>query len=89
MAYRGQNGTVVSCICSRAKATSGSAVWGTDYYTDDSALCVAAVHAGRITFLGGTIHAVITGERNSYIGSHRNGVVSESWGRFSGSYYFQ
>jgi N-acetylneuraminic acid mutarotase len=88
MAYRGQIGREISCSCSASMAGSGT-VWGTDVYTDDSALCRAAVHAGRITPSGGTIRAVISGGRSSYTGSTRNGVTSNSWGGWPGSYSFQ
>ncbi len=87
-AYRGQNGYQLSCRCSASMAGGGS-VWGTDVYTDDSTLCRAAVHAGRITTSGGAIRAVISGGRSSYTGSTRNGVTSASWGSWSGSYSFQ
>ena len=86
--YRGNNGAVVGCYCSSSASTSGS-VWGTDFYTDDSSLCSAAVHAGRITPSGGRIRAVVTNGLGSYTGSTRNGVTSFSWGSWPGSYYFQ
>jgi hypothetical protein len=45
--------TELVCRCS---ASDGSGtVWGTDYYTDDSRLCAAAVHAGAIPASGGII----------------------------------
>lgn len=62
-------------------------VWGTDIYTDDSSICTAAVHAGLITFMtGGTIVLATKPGRSSYTGSRRNGVVSESWGRYDASF---
>jgi hypothetical protein len=63
-------------------------VWGTNFYTDDSSLCVAAVHAGRITTSGGRITAMISGGRSSYTGSTRNGVTSFPWDSWDGSYSF-
>ncbi|NDH63282.1 MAG: hypothetical protein EBY18_16915 [Alphaproteobacteria bacterium] len=39
------DGAKLSCIC--AAGTSGG-VYGSDRYTADSAICTAAVHAGRI-----------------------------------------
>ncbi|WP_346729629.1 LCCL domain-containing protein [Corallococcus exiguus] len=35
-------------------------MWGTDLYTDDSSVCVAAVHAGAITTAGGTVVVTIS-----------------------------
>jgi hypothetical protein len=86
--FRGRNGTEVTCHCSSSATASGN-VWGTDMYTDDSALCRAAVHAGVIPLAGGIIHAVIAGGVSSYSGSTRNGVTSLSYGSWVGSYYFQ
>jgi hypothetical protein len=86
--YRGQHGLVVSCTCTSAATGSGS-VWGTDDYTDDSRLCRAAVHAGRITRDGGSITAVVSPGLSRYISSNRNGITSSSYGSWPGSYYFQ
>ncbi len=86
--YRGQNGTVVTCTCSAAATTSGI-VWGTGLYTDDSAVCRAALHAGVISSTGGTIRAVISGGNARYTGSTSNGVTSRSYSSWPGSYSFQ
>lgn len=64
-------------------------VWGTDVYTDDSSICIAAVHAGLITFAaGGSVTIEIRPGQSSYTGSARNGVTSGSWGGWSGSFIF-
>jgi hypothetical protein len=67
--------------------TSSGGVWGTDIYTDDSSLGAAAVHAGvlspgefgfvKITLLPGQAH---------YDASPRNGVSSQSYEAFGGSF---
>ncbi|WP_368667771.1 MULTISPECIES: LCCL domain-containing protein [Corallococcus] len=44
LSYRGQNGTQIRCGCG---AVGAGAVWGTDLYTDDSSVCVAAVSLAR------------------------------------------
>ncbi len=65
------------------------AVWGTDVYTDDSAVAVAAVHAGVLA--AGETKAVtvtILAGRPNYPASTRNGVASAAWGAWSGSYTF-
>ena len=64
-------------------------VWGTDIYTDDSALACAAVHAGVV--LAGETKVVtvkIVAGQSSYQGSVRNGVTSSSYGTWPGSYSF-
>lgn len=66
---------------------SGS-VWGTDTYTTDSALCVAAVHAGMIGKKGGTVKVATFSGKSSYAGTTRNGVATSSWGSFDRSFKF-
>ncbi|WP_044890733.1 M57 family metalloprotease [Myxococcus hansupus] len=83
--YRGQNGRQITCSCT---TLGGGAVWGTDLYTDDSAVCTAAVHAGAIPASGGTVTVTIQPGQNSYTGSTRNGVTTSSYGAWSGSISF-
>lgn len=64
-------------------------VWGTDIYTDDSSICSAAVHAGLITVSdGGTITLRIRPGLDTYTGTSRNGVTTNSYGSWSGSFIF-
>ncbi len=64
-------------------------VWGTEIYTDDSSICTAAVHAGKITLgEGGLVTLRIRHGRDAYQGSQRNGVRSEDNGRWKGSFSF-
>ena len=72
--------TELVCRCS---ASDGSGtVWGTDYYTDDSRLCTAAVHAGAIPASGGIIGVQTRAGRGSYIGSRRNGIETSDYGQW-------
>src|SRR4029077_8606551 len=73
-----------TCRCTE-EATSSGAVWGTDIYTDDSPMCRAAFHAGKIPLTGGTITAVRAEGRALYVGSTRNGVHSNDFGAFPSS----
>jgi hypothetical protein len=83
---RGQNGQRFTFVCPPGGALSAG-VWGTDLYTDDSAVCVAAAHAGLITpQAGGTVTIEIREGASSYSGSQRNGVTSQSWGPYAGSF---
>ena len=85
--YRGQNGKRVSYSCP-ANGTP-TRIWGTDVYTDDSTPCSAAVHAGVITIAkGGTVTIEIRPGESSYTGSTRNGITSEDYGPWSGSFVF-
>jgi hypothetical protein len=54
-------------------------VWGTDSYTDDSSICTAAVHAGRITLDDGGEIAIEVREGADYTGSTRNGITTDSY----------
>jgi hypothetical protein len=62
-------------------------VWGTDVYSDDSSVCTAAVHAGRITFdQGGVVSVRLRGSESSFTGTTRNGVTTFPYGAWSGSF---
>lgn len=74
------------CQCP-APATTGT-VWGTYYYTDDSRLCSAAVHAGAIPASGGAISVRAAPGRDYYTASSANGIASNSYGRWARSIVF-
>lgn len=58
-----------------------SPIWGTDVYQKDSAVCVAAVHAGVISPESGGIVVVspVPGPRKEFTASERFGVASRNW----------
>lgn len=73
----------------RAVGKTTGRVWGTDIYTDNSHPATAAVHAGILRAgQEGVIEITMLEGRMSYTGSTRNGVVSQSWGQFPGSFRF-
>ena len=80
--------TPFTCRCS-AQATHEGTVWGTDIYTDDSSLCRAALHAGRVMSEGGTVTVVRGDGRALYVGTTRNGVASVDFGSFPSSITFK
>lgn len=51
----------------------------TGVYTSDSAICVAAVHAGAITRAGGQVTVVPAPAETTYSSSLRNGIQSGAW----------
>jgi hypothetical protein len=61
-------------------------VWGTDAYTTDSSLCMAAIHAGVIKAEGGDVKVTIKAGMGEYKGSDRNGVKSGAWGSYNTSF---
>lgn len=77
----------VTCSCS-AEAAAGGAIWGTDIYSDDSATCRAALHAGIIAERGGVVTILRAPGQASYRGSARNGVESEAYGAWQSSFRF-
>lgn len=75
-------------FCPAAPGESRS-IWGTSVYTYDSSICMAAVHAGRITKnQGGVVVIQIKPGATAYVGSTQNGVTSQSYGSWGGSYIF-
>lgn len=84
--YRGTGGTY-SCFCSASAARSGS-VWGTQFYSDDSSICRAAVHDGWINENGGQITFHVSHGMGAYDASFNNGVQSSSWGEWDGTFIF-
>lgn len=83
--FRGQNGSTHRVWC--PPAGSASAVWGSGPYTDDSSMCTAAVHAGRIQMAtGGAFTVRILPGLARYVGSARNGVTTSNFARFAGSF---
>ena len=85
-AYRGSGGSY-SCYCD-GNATGSGSVWGTNVYTDDSAICRAAVHAGRIGPGGGQVNFAILPGQASYYSSTSNGISSSDYGSWQGSFRF-
>lgn len=71
---------------------SSGALWGSDVYTADSSLAVAAVHAGAVRVGERAkirVTLVDTTSRSSFEGSIRNGVQSNAWGAYSLGYSVQ
>jgi hypothetical protein len=73
--------TPITVVCppDAAPASFGGVI-GTDVYRYDSAICVAAVHAGVITpEAGGRVTVTRQPKQEALDGSSRNGVSSQSW----------
>ncbi len=72
----------------RGGGSTGGRLWGSDLYTDDSSICLAALHSGLISTSGGTITIEIRAGAQSYVGSTRYGVTSNAYGGWGGSFVF-
>ncbi len=83
-AYRDQTGEVLYI---EVTGSDFGSVWGTDIYTDDSYLAVAAVHAGLLS-LGETdiLEVTLLPGQDSYEGSTSNDIPSMDYGEWNGSY---
>ena len=55
----------------------GRRVYGTDRYAFNSYICLAAVHAGRLTRAGGFVTVQLVEPEGRLVGSMRNGVESK------------
>jgi len=85
---RGQNGQQFAYFCPPGGELS-SRLWGTGIYTDDSSICTAAVHTGLITrHNGGNVVIEIRPGQPHYRGSHKNGISSNDYGSYDGSFVF-
>ena len=83
--YRGNIGQRISCGCT-GEATGKGSVYGNLYYTDDSSICRAAVHAGKINTKGGRVmFSVQEPHKPSYEGITKNGITSTKWGSYYGT----
>ncbi len=71
----------------RVTGEAAGSLWGTDVYTGDSAIAVAAVHAGLLK-VGETAVLKVTVEQplTRYQGSVRNGVTSHEFGQYGTAY---
>ncbi len=71
----------------RVKGSTEGQVWGTDIYTGDSTLAMAAVHAGAIKAGdSGIVKVTVMQPLNQYKGCARNGVTSNDFGRYGIAY---
>jgi hypothetical protein len=63
------------------------AVWGTDTYTRESVICVAAVHAGAITAeKGGLIEVRRARNTGEFAATERNGVRSQRYASYQDAF---
>jgi hypothetical protein len=89
VALRGQNGNRFEFSCPPNSASGAGPVWGggTEYFSDASAVCPAAVMTGDILLQGGGLVVIeIRPGQQSYVGTTSNGVTSQSSGATAGSF---
>jgi hypothetical protein len=80
-------GTRLTFVCSAGDGRA--AVYGTDVYTAESGVCAAAIHAGVLKLgQAGAVTIVFGPAAESFRGSERNGVTTQSYGRWPYTYAF-
>jgi hypothetical protein len=84
LSIEGEDGTSILATC--PAGCSSGATWGTDIYTADSRICVAAQHAGVIDASGGSFRVRILPGQDSYEGSEQNGMSTSGWGSYDRSF---
>lgn len=77
-----------TCSCSAETAEAGT-VWGAGPYSDDSAVCRAAMHAGLVGDEPANVTINFMPGRQSYTASEANGVQTAEWGEWGGSFAFE
>ena len=78
----------LTCRCT-AEAMAAGTVWGSQYYTDDSAICRAALHAGAIGVDGGPVRVIEAPGRDAYPGDISRSVASRDYGEWRRSITFR
>ncbi|XP_071985285.1 uncharacterized protein [Engystomops pustulosus] len=81
-------GSSANVFCPAECLANGRSVWGTQVYTDDSSICRAAIHAGIISNSGGEVTLLKTPGQASYSGSAKNGITTNNYGAWTGSFIF-
>lgn len=87
MTFQAGTAESLTCTCPAVSNPRG-AVWGTDIYTADSAVCAAALHAGAVSRRGGEVSLRMLPGRPRYPGTTRNGVQSIDYPDYGASYAF-
>ncbi|MGP1353702.1 MAG: LCCL domain-containing protein [Parasphingopyxis sp.] len=77
-----------TCSCSAETAEAGT-VWGAGPYSDDSAVCRAAMHAGLVGDEPANVTINFMPGRQSYSSTEANGVQTSEWGEWGGSFAFE
>jgi hypothetical protein len=78
---------VGATLAFRVTGGVGGSIWGTDFYTLDTTLATACVHAGLLKVgQTGIIKVTILGPQGAFQGSTRNGVTSSAYGGYPGAY---
>jgi hypothetical protein len=84
-------GRRISYVCPAVTSAQIASVevWGTDIYSSDSPICIAAIHAGVLQAgRPGLVTIVVASGADTFTGSARNGVTTKDYGPNTTSYTF-
>ena len=83
--FKGDDGQTYTFRC--PEAGTENLIWGSDVYTQDSSICTAAVHVGRISLArGGIVTIEFRPGRSTYGSTVRNGIKSRTYGEYPHSF---
>lgn len=78
---------IVSCPAGcDERSRYGFFIFGTDFYTGNSSVCAAAIHAGLISAQGGSVTVILEKGRPAYRGSTQYKIESHDYGKYSSSF---
>ncbi|HSR98434.1 MAG TPA: LCCL domain-containing protein [Kofleriaceae bacterium] len=83
---KAEPGTAFRVSCPADCNVEPRPIWGTDVYTGDSPVCVAAIHAGVSSERGGEFTLTVEPGRPAYRGGKRHGITSQDWGTYRVSF---
>lgn len=69
----------ITLVCPPAGESDRGVIWGSGVYPDDSAICVAGVHAGAISLAGGALTVTRVPKQASFPSITRNDITSRMW----------
>ena len=83
--FKGEDGQTYTFRC--PEEGTENLIWGSDVYTQDSSICTAAVHVGRISLArGGIVTIEFRPGRSTYGSTVRNGIKSRTYGEYPRSF---
>ena len=86
-ASKDQNDNGFDFKCPADCDPKAASVWGSGWYTSDSAICLAAIHSGAVkASKGGKVSVKAKKGLKKYLGTKANGVTTFDYGSYDGSF---
>jgi hypothetical protein len=81
-------GTKFVVVCPKKCTDFKSDIFGTEVFTDQSAICLAGIHSGVMSDLGGELEFMIEAGQSFYKGTKSFGIISKARDAYVRSYKF-